>query len=261
MKTSLLDVLFMSEKRKGVLLLLHEEPREMEFLIRSLETTRQALLPQVRILEKNHLVSHNRDIYELTTIGKLIVGEMEPLLGTIRVLEGNLDYWGRHNLSLIPPHLMERLRELGNCTVLVPSIQEMHEFNREMHERSKESQYFFQVASSFKSDFDLLFSDLVQKGTKMSFIISGELMEYLKKEKYREFKEYMAYERVEFYLHSGEMPFLSFVQNDFCMLFELLTNEGAFDNTQLMYCNPGALEWGRELFEFYRQNSTPIAGI
>jgi predicted transcriptional regulator len=261
MKTSLLDILFMSEKRKGVLLLLHEGPKRMEAFLTSLKTTRQALLPQIRILESNHLVYHNRDIYELTTIGKIIVEEMKPLLGTVRVLERYPDYWGRHDLSLIPPYLMERLRELGDCTLVIPSLQEMHDFNREVHEKSKESGSFFEVASSFKSDFHSLFSELAQKGISMSFIISKELQDHLQRERHEEFKEYLENERTQFYMYPEEMPFLSFVGNDFCLLLELLTRDGSFDNTQLVCCNPGALAWGRELFDFYRTNSTQITGI
>ena len=46
MKKSLIDVLFMSEKRKRVLLLLQDGTKEMEDILKSLDTTRQALLPQ-----------------------------------------------------------------------------------------------------------------------------------------------------------------------------------------------------------------------
>jgi predicted transcriptional regulator len=50
----------------------------MEVLVKALNTTRQALLPRVRTLEDHYLVSHDRDTYELTSIGKLIVDEMIP---------------------------------------------------------------------------------------------------------------------------------------------------------------------------------------
>jgi len=261
MRTSLIDVLFMSEKRKGMLLLLHEGPTRMEALLGSLKTTRQALLPQIRILENNYLVSHNRDTYELTPIGKLAVEMMEPLLDTVRVLERYPDYWGRHDLSLIPLHLMERLRELGDCTLVIPSLQEMHDFNKEVHEKSKGSRSFFEVASTFKADFHFLFSELAQKGTSMTFIISKELQDHLQRERHEEFKEYLENEKTVFYLYPEKMPFLSFVGNDFCLLLELLTHEGSFDNTQLVCCNPDALVWGRELFDFYKQRSTQITGI
>jgi predicted transcriptional regulator len=106
MKKPLLDVIFASEKRKNALLLLQEGPRQMKALLTSLGTTRQALLPQMRMLEDHYLISHYEDTYELTTIGKLVVDKMAPLVSTLNVLDNDLDYWGTHNIDFIPAHLL-----------------------------------------------------------------------------------------------------------------------------------------------------------
>ncbi|WP_370867609.1 hypothetical protein [Methanolobus sp.] len=82
MKQPLLDVVLISDKRTKVLLISKDGPQEMQYFLSSLNTTRQTLLPQIRVLEDHHLVNHYRDTYELTTIGKPVVGEMAPLLDT-----------------------------------------------------------------------------------------------------------------------------------------------------------------------------------
>ena len=92
MKKPLLDVLFMSEKRKTVLLMLEDGAKEMDTFLKALDTSRQALLPQMKILEEHHLITHFNDAYELTTIGKLIVNKMVPLLKTAGVLDVDVDY-------------------------------------------------------------------------------------------------------------------------------------------------------------------------
>ncbi|TGC06499.1 hypothetical protein CUN85_12890 [Methanolobus halotolerans] len=66
----MLDVIFASEKRKNVLLMMHDGPQDMETILKSLKTTRQALLPQIKVLEKHNLISHSNDTYKLTTMGK-----------------------------------------------------------------------------------------------------------------------------------------------------------------------------------------------
>jgi len=43
----------------------------MQNILKSLDTTKQSLFPQVRILEEHHLVTGSDDVYQLTTIGKL----------------------------------------------------------------------------------------------------------------------------------------------------------------------------------------------
>ncbi|AFV22224.1 hypothetical protein Mpsy_0011 [Methanolobus psychrophilus R15] len=139
MKKMLIDILFMSEKRKETLLLLQDEAKEMEDLLRLLKTNRQSLLPQIRMLEEHYLVNHSKDTYELTTIGKLIVNEMAPLVSTTEVLDMDIDYWGAHNLGFIPSHLLERINELQKCKVLKPNVIEMFEINKDFVESAMKS--------------------------------------------------------------------------------------------------------------------------
>ena len=56
MKQLLLDALFMSEKRAKDLLLLKDGLQEMQYFLFTLNTTRQTLLPQVRMLEEHTLL-------------------------------------------------------------------------------------------------------------------------------------------------------------------------------------------------------------
>lgn len=52
MEKLLLEVIFASEKRKEVLLLLQDGARGIEDILDSVGTTRTSLLPQMKILEK-----------------------------------------------------------------------------------------------------------------------------------------------------------------------------------------------------------------
>lgn len=68
MKKSLLGVISASERRKEVLLLLQDGAGELESIISSLNTTRNALFPQMRILEEHTLISNYKDTYKLNDI-------------------------------------------------------------------------------------------------------------------------------------------------------------------------------------------------
>jgi predicted transcriptional regulator len=85
------------------------------------------------MLEDSYLITRRGDICELTAIGKIIVDEMAPLIGTLGVFEIDMEYWGTHNLCFIPSHLFKRMSELGSCSVITPSLAEMYEVNREFH--------------------------------------------------------------------------------------------------------------------------------
>lgn len=261
MKKPLLDVIFASDKRKNVLLLLKEGPKETENLLSSLETTRQSLLPQIRILEEHHLITHYEDSYELTTLGEMTVSKMQPLIDTLKVFDNNIDYWGNHYFDFIPSHLLKRIDELGESKIIVPPIPEIFEFNKEVHEISKKSSFFVKICSSMHPKFFTLFTELAELGVEMTFLISEDLLDYLKREKYEEFRSLLENEKTNFYLYQEKMQFFSIVLNDQCVLLRLLQKDGSFSNLQAMFTGESAVNWGKELTEYFKQSSVQIMDV
>jgi predicted transcriptional regulator len=180
MKKLLLEVIFASEKRKEVLLLLEDGAREMEDILNTLDTTRQALLPQMRILEEHYLVSHLKDRYRLTSIGKLLVDNIRPLVNTLDFFETDIDYWGTHKLEFIPSHLLKRLNQLKHVTIIVPNTPFAFEMNRLFFEYIEKSKSLISVTSYLRDDFIQHFPRLIKNGIEMSYIINSELLEKLK---------------------------------------------------------------------------------
>jgi predicted transcriptional regulator len=261
MKKALLDVLFASEKRKKVLLFLKSGHKEMEVILEYLNTTRQALLPQIRTLEDYHLILHYDDTYELTNIGKLIVDEMIPLLSTVEVLDVDVDYWGTRKLDFIPPHLLKRLDELGVCKKINPTIQEMYEIHDEFYEVSKKSTSHFAITAAFHPHFPRLFQELISNNVHIYVIMSSELFDKLRTDNYTDLAELVNNKFVHFFIHHEKMDFLSFMHNDYCLMMSPLREDGEFDNKHIRCCNPDALKWGKDLFEYYQNSSVPVTKI
>jgi len=255
----LLDVVFMSEKRKGVLLLLRDGAKEMEYLLRFLDTTRQALLPQIRILEEHHLVDHCKDVYELTAIGRLVADEMLPLLGTLEVLEMDVEYWGTHNLDFIPPNLLKRINELGKCRIMSPSTEKVHEADDEFIETS--TQYHYSITTFFYPNFMDLFSRMLSKGTNLHVIISQNLFDKLRTNNYSDIQKLLSNELVHFFVSSKKINFLYFVFSEHYLLISPLKNTGEFDNKYVFCKTPSAIDWAREVFDYYLKDSKPITEI
>jgi predicted transcriptional regulator len=261
MKKSLLDVIFMSEKRKRSLLLLQDGPKEMEALLTSLKTNRQSLLPQIRLLEEHHLVSHNKDVYELTTIGRLLVNEMKPLVDTLEIFDTNIDYWGSHKLDFLPPHLYERIGDLGKCTVINPSFAEIYELNHDYHEATKKSRFTTIVTTIVHPNFPSLFAEMLQNGVEVYDLLANNLYEKLLADNYDEVAKILSNKLVHVLVYPKEMGFVYFSYNDYMLILCLLTDKGEFDNKQVIYTTPSAIKWATDLFEYYLKDSTPITDI
>ena len=262
MKKTLLDVIFASEKRKNTLLLLQDGAKDMENLLISLDTTRQALLPQIKVLEEHHLVIHQRDTYEVTTIGKLIANKMIPLLDIIEVADSDIDYWGTHNLDFIPPHLYKRLSELGPCTVVTnPPSTEVCEPSKQAVESAKKSAFQVSVTTFLFPSFPSLLEDFKKYGVNMSLVISTELFAKINEEQNEHLRNLLKNGLNKVYVYPKRMDFVAFGYNEFFFMMRLLTKEGNYDHKYVSSCNPSALLWAKELFEYYLKDAIPITGI
>lgn len=262
MKKDLLDTIFASEKRKNVLLMLLEGPAEMETFLKSLKTTRQALLPQIRVLEESKLVGHKGDTYELTTIGKLIAEKMKPLIGTFEVFDSGMDYWGEREVSFIPPHLLIRLREIGPCTVVsnIP-VTENCAPSKQAVESGKRSKVQTSVTTFLFPNFPSILADFKQHGVEMCLVVSTELLEKLKQTRDEEYRDLLNSGVVNIFVYPGKMDFMAFGYNDFSFMMRMFTRTGDPDQKYVMSSSSSALEWGRELFEHYMKDAVPVTEI
>jgi len=260
-KKPLLDVIFTSKKRKEVLLLLQDGAKEMETFLKALDTTRQALLPQIKILEEHSLVARNKDTYELTTIGKLIADKMAPLVNTVETLDKDIDYWGTHDLNFIPPQFLQRIDELKECRVIKPSITDLYEIDKEFHEASKSSESHYVITTYIHPEFYRLVYEMMNNNVQMYFVFPPDLLGKLGTARYAELIEISKSEFVHIFVYPQKIEFLFFAFNDTHSMLSLMTNNGEFDGRYLLCRCKKSLEWEKELFEYYLKDSTPLTEI
>ncbi|WP_321418098.1 winged helix-turn-helix domain-containing protein [uncultured Methanomethylovorans sp.] len=268
MRKALIDVLFASDQRKEVLLLLQEETKETENLLTSLKTTRKKLLSQMKVLEEHHLVSHYDDSYELTAIGKLVVDEIVPLLDKIEVLDTDIDYWGTRKLDFVPPHLFKRLLELKECQIINPYTQsiyarplDIYGTDDEFQETSKNSDNFCAVTAFFHPHFISMFTEMLHGKVKINIIVTPNVVDIIRNQYQAEYIEIIKSKLFNLFVYPKKIDFVSFAYNEYYLLMRLLTNEGNYDYKYMLSSSQNALDWGKVLFEYYLKDSVPLARI
>ncbi|WP_406658075.1 winged helix-turn-helix domain-containing protein [Methanolobus sp. ZRKC2] len=261
MKKPLIDVVFASEKRKKVLLLLNSGPKVMKTILKHLKTNRPALLPQIRILEDYHLITQFNDVYQLTTIGKLVVDEIEPFLKTVDILDIDIDYWGTRNLEFLPKNLLERISELGDCEITEPSSMDLHGINNDFRDRTFESSSASFICRFLYPDFDSLLNEWIEKQVQISMIVDNELLKRIKESHAKEFMNCINTGSFELFLYPDNIEFMKFAQNDHCIMLMLFNEKLQYDNKTLLSFNRNSSEWGKEFFENYKQRSMLISDI
>ncbi|WP_342304353.1 winged helix-turn-helix domain-containing protein [Methanolobus sp. ZRKC5] len=257
----MIDVIFASEKRKNMLLLLQDGPKEMKTILKSLKTTRTALLPQVKILRNHFLVTQSGDVYELTTMGKVVVDETKPFLETIDALDQNEEYLASHNIDCIPNNLLKRINEIKDCEIIEPSLLNTYEVNKIFSEMANKSNSLFFVVTFMHPDFPLIMSDYAKRNIKVSMILNKELFEKHKNEWYDEFKHFLGCENIKYYVCEKDIELLPLSISDQRFVLRLLSKNNEFSNKQLYCYNPKARQWSKDLFNYYLKDSTAITEI
>ena len=99
-----------SELRRGILISLREGKKALSELRTELEISSTTAIHALRELEREHLVfqDEHRD-YALTKIGEVIALKLSDFIDAIGVLKKHEDFWLTHDLSGIPPHLIEKI--------------------------------------------------------------------------------------------------------------------------------------------------------
>jgi len=245
----------------NTLLLLHDGPKEMTTLMEYLDTTRQALLPQMKILNEKHLIRRTDDSYQLTTLGRLIVDRMLPLTKIATILDCEWDYLGTHYLDFIPQDLLKRLDELGSCYINETPFAQLFNVNEEIVRLAKEHKFYYSITSFVYPNFMEIYSELISEGVDISIIISKNLFQKLTQDNYQDFETLIGNSNVKIYLYPDSFEFISFTLVNHTFQLRLLTQEGNYDSKEIVFAQGNAHRWGEAFFEHYKAKSECIKEI
>ncbi|AKB28738.1 hypothetical protein MSSIT_2019 [Methanosarcina siciliae T4/M] len=262
MEDSLINLIFLSEKRKNVLLLLLNGPNDINTIKKKLKASATSVQPQIKMLREKHLLVQEKDIYRLSDIGKIITEKMKPLLDTINVLEENADYLADRDLSKIPPFLLHRIGELGHCITIEPQIEHMFEMIPEFVKNAEEAKELRALISYFHPLFPSFYLELAKKGILVSLTLPESILRRWFENDYREqTRHFLEMENSKILVCKECEMFPTIVAADSFMEIALFPKDSAFDRKYLMSFEPGAIFWGKELYDYYEKSSEEVQNI
>ncbi len=262
MQLELLELIFLSDKRKQLLLFLKDGPKNMDEIKGVLDVTSTAILPQIKKLKEKSLVVQEDKNYKLSLIGKVLVEKMQPLVSIIEVFEDNFDYWTERDLQGIPLSFRKRLGELRNCKLIQPDLDRMFELDPEIVENLSKSGSILECIAYFDPSLISLCQEFAKGGVKLSFLMSGPVFQHYSNDYLEDFRNMLAFENVKFFLYSGELRIANLTVTDRFFMFSLFPkNQKHFDRESLISYEPSTLKFGNELFDELLRDSTQITQI
>jgi len=259
MDKDLIDLLFMSQKRKDLLLLLKDGGRRIEDIVSTLHVTPTGMLPQIKKLRDENLIFQENKEYKLTPLAEILVEKMELLLNTLEVIEENLHYWQERDLSSIPRPFLERFNELKYCTLIEPDPDKIFEPPVIFLENIQKSKKIL----SFSSIFHPIFPEFFRKNredTEITLVVTKKIYERLKNDFEEELKIYMAGEKKQLFVCADKMKIAMLIKTERFMSADFLTCKGSFDQETIIGFEPAPIKWAEDLILHYRDNAQKIKG-
>ena len=259
MNSSLLELIFLSQKRTHILLFLKDNPKAIAEIREFLHLSSVAVLPHLKMLRENSLVLKNRDVYSLTPLGIAIAGRLQPMVDLIKILENQYDYWANHAIECIPAPFVKRIGDLSNCTFSEhPSNTHLFEIHKEFVENFKKAKKLTGIVSIFHPSHLSLFFDFVKMGRDISIIITAQIYERMKEDFGAMLDESLKFENASLYVCREKIEF-NFSVTDRLFFLTLPFSDGTYDFQNRVMCfDPVALQWGEDLFSYYRDISIKI---
>lgn len=262
MNSPLLELIFLSEKRKDLLLFLKDGPKSISEIKESLDVGLVAILPQLKKLRDNSLIFKRGDIYSLSPLGIAVAGRMKPMTDILTAFGSKYEYWANHAVEVIPYTLRERIGELSSCKFSAPPDRTcLFEPHKEFVEYLMKSKKISGIASVFHPLYPSLFLTFAKKGADVSLLVTRPIYERIKEEYRADISEFITFENASFYVYDKKIE-LAYAVTDIFLSLTLPFSDGTYDHKEDVLCfDSVALQWGEDLFAYYRNLSEKITEI
>ena len=253
----LLNVIISSEKRRNLLILLNDGPRMWDEIKLQLNVTATGMLPQIKILEEEHLIERDGKKFALTPIGSVLVKHMEPFIQTVDVFSRHKKFWQEHALGELPDEILLDIRDLGDYGIIENKDEEIFDINTFLKNISQ-AKILKGISHTIHPGYPKFFSDLAKKGVESSLILTPGVFKITKEQYHDLLEEYLNCELTSLYVSKKDIRF-SFTVTDSYFSISLFYNNGVFDSkNDVISHDPSARAWGDRIFSHYQELSEKI---
>ncbi len=251
-----------SALRRRILIALKTGKKSLRELRDPLGVSSTTAIHALRALKKDNLVFQAEDRgYALTKIGEVMVLKLVDIIDAIEVLKKHEDFWLEHDLSGIPPHLLDKIGALSNSSLLsntTADIFKSHTTLLQILETANEVKGIYPV---FHLDYLKLFEELVKRRRiDVELIVTNEVLENIVglMETEENYKSFLQEPNLSLFAMNEDIK-LALTLTDSIFYLGFFADNGVYDrNSALIGDDEKALLWGRELHEHYRKLSTVV---
>lgn len=227
-------------------------------LVKELETRASTILHTIKDMTEENLVAKTPRGYALTNVGRIQAIILEELVNTIIVLDQHEDFWLTHDLSSIPVELQKRIGMLTESEIITSNsaaVLKSHEHFLKELEQAKE---IYGVSPIIAPGHGEMTRKAIKNGIPVELILTDRILEIASKENQDLGSDLLRYDNFKLY-HLKEDVRVAFTVTDTILSLGLYRLDGTYDLTGDLICvGEDAKNWGRELFQYYRNKAEMI---
>jgi len=214
-------------------------------------------------LEKRKITTKEGEKYYLTPLGNIITLNLIENIKTNAAVSKFQKLWMNHDLSSIPPELIKRIGDLYNSVLVEVDSGEIFKPHETYQRIISGSEYIKGVSPIFRFNYIDLYKKLViEHGIDVELILTQDIvdktMEGIDGQNLEYLQDFMSRDKVKFWVIPKDVKIAFTVTNKYLSL-GLFHENGNYDNTRdLVSDDHGAVAWGNQLFEYYREQAQKL---
>ena len=224
---------------------------ELKIILNSSSTT---TIHTLKELEKNNLVLKDKDRnYALTNNGKIVSLKLIDFQNVAEVMTQYERFWLDHNIDDIPDHLLEKIGYLKNSYLEKITSSEIIKSHKSLNQFIKSAKSVKLVIPILSNDHMSGIQKIIEKNINTQIICTDfclkKFIEMIGKET---FDKLTFNHDFDIYTTDQKLDLAFLVTNEFFFL-GLFSFDSLYDSSQdLNSTDIKAIEWGNELFEYYK---------
>ncbi|MDY6964612.1 MAG: winged helix-turn-helix domain-containing protein [Halobacteriota archaeon] len=250
-----LRLLARSEIRIKILTSLNDGSKNLGELREVLDLSSSTILHSMRDMEIEGLIENTNAGYTLTNVGRIQAILLHDLIKAIAVLSKDKDFWLTHDLSGIPDHLLKRFWELSDCEIMMATPDDLLKPFSKYTQQIMKAKEMKGVSPVFHPDFPNVMNILLNKKTDVELIITRKVATKIMGAHRGLLENSTAEPNFRLWVTDEDLN-VNFTVTESAFSMGLFRNDGIFDiSIDLFAYASDALNWGRDLFEYYRKRS------
>jgi predicted transcriptional regulator len=252
-----------SSVRVTILLCLNDGLTTMSELKKETGISSSTLSHNLSELEKKKITTKEGEKYGLSTLGNIITTNLIENIKTNAAISKFQKLWMKHDISSIPIELIQSIGDLHNSVLVEAESGEIFKPHETYQKIISGSEYIKGISPIFRFDYIDLYKKLViDHGIDVELILTQDIvnqtMEGIDGQNLEYLQDFMSRDKVKFWVIPEDVKIAFTVTNKYLSL-GLFHENGNYDNTKdLISDDQGAVAWGNQLFEYYRDQAQKL---